>query len=73
MFQNDISGYLVEDVQASPTPYPAVSPAANANQFSAPNAKDIHTIYVPFENAVNVPAATYDVKLVLLRFPSENL
>ena len=49
--QNDISSYIVEDVQANP------------NQFSAPNADDIHTVYVPFENAVNVPA-TYDVRWV---------
>ena len=64
-FQNDISSYIVEDVQASkaPPPQPSAPAPANAYQFNAPNPKDIHTVYVPFENAVNVPA-TYDVRLV---------
>ena len=63
IFQNDISSYIVEDVQPSQAPtYPPPPPKTKANKFAAPNAKDIHTIYVPFENAVNVPAATYDVK-----------
>ena len=47
--------YIVEDVQASK------APAAGNSNFNAPNPKDIHTVYVPFENAINVPA-TYDVK-----------
>jgi len=62
--QNDISSYIVEDVQASkaPPPQPSAPAPANAYQFNAPNPKDIHTVYVPFENAVNVPA-TYDVSV----------
>ena len=62
-FQNDISSYIVEDVQASNAP-PAPTSGYN-NQFNAPNPNDIRTVYVPFENAVNVPANFYDVKLVL--------
>ena len=61
-FQNDISSYIVEDVQASKAPPPEPS-GVNANQFNAPNPNNIHTVYVPFENAVNVPA-TYDVRSV---------
>ena len=59
-FQNDISSYIVEDVQASKAPPPEPS-GVNVNQFNAPNPNNIHTVYVPFENAVNVPA-TYDVR-----------
>ena len=50
----------MEDVQASKAPPPEPS-GVNVNQFNAPNPNNIHTVYVPFENAVNVPA-TYDVR-----------
>jgi hypothetical protein len=53
--QNDISSYIVEDVQASKTPL-------QHNQFNAPNPNDIRTVYVPFESAVNIPN-TYDVSV----------
>jgi len=59
--QNDISSYIVEDVQASKAPS---SPSNGYNsQFNAPNANDIRTVYVPFENAVNIPANAYDVNV----------
>ena len=54
LFQNDISSYIVEDVQASKAP-------PSYNQFNAPNPNDIRTVYVPFESAVNIPN-TYDVR-----------
>ena len=54
LFQNDISSYIVEDVQASKAPQ-------GYNQFNAPNPNDIRTVYVPFESAVNIPN-TYDVR-----------
>ena len=67
-FQNDISSYIVEDVQASKAPPPQPQPSSqyNGNQFNAPNPNDIHTVYVPFESAVNVPN-TYDVRFVDIR------
>ena len=47
--QNTVPVYVEE---SKPAPAP---PAGTPNLFNPPEDKDIRTIYVPFENAVNVP------------------
>lgn len=60
--QNAVPVYVEE---TKPTAPPAVAsagpPSGTPNLFSPPSDEDIRTVYVPFENAVNVPSNIYDV------------
>ena len=52
----------VEETKTTALPVAAAGPPAGTpNNFSPPSEEDIRTVYVPFENAVNVPSNIYDV------------
>lgn len=56
-FQNAVPVYVEETKAAAAAP-----PVGTPNLFSPPSQEDIRTVYVPFENTVNVPSI-YDVSV----------
>ena len=58
LFQNAVPVY-VEETKAAAA---AAPPVGTPNLFSPPSQEDIRTVYVPFENTVNVPSI-YDVSV----------